>query len=354
MNSIDFFSTPNFKNLTLIDTSKMSKPEWLAARYEAGIGGSDVATIMGKNKYKASAQLFMEKIGLMDDSVTENEAMFWGTVHEPNIVKYWQYHDGSPSGYIDNFRNGDMIRKAWNVSAIIKNPLYPWLAANIDAGFVHDGLAAPLECKTISGHAADMWTNKIPPMYLIQLHTYMVVLTAEYGEIATLRDGNQFEVLPFDMSSSIADSILGETKSFYDKVLTGRKIVSDWKETIKSVKDPITLNALRDEMLARVNEYLPKPDGSSAYSEYLKSRFKEDNGVALDAQPEHYDIVREMLDLQNRQEQLKTELELRKNILKTHMQEAQVLQFGADGGRIVWRTDARGVRSFHWDKVRIS
>lgn len=46
--------------MTAISTAAMSRDEWLKERTK-GIGGSDVATILGLNPYKTPLQLWEEK-----------------------------------------------------------------------------------------------------------------------------------------------------------------------------------------------------------------------------------------------------------------------------------------------------
>lgn len=49
----------------LKSTKKMNKEEWLKWR-STGLGGSDVATICGLNKYKSPLQLWLEKTGQVE------------------------------------------------------------------------------------------------------------------------------------------------------------------------------------------------------------------------------------------------------------------------------------------------
>ena len=53
-------------------TLSMSHQEWLEDRRK-GIGGSDVATILGLNQYKSAYQLWLEKTGQVELKDTESE-----------------------------------------------------------------------------------------------------------------------------------------------------------------------------------------------------------------------------------------------------------------------------------------
>ncbi len=58
-------------------------PEWLEIR-KTGFGGSEIATLMGKNKYKTGAALIKEKLGLIQNKFKGNDFTNWGIVHENN------------------------------------------------------------------------------------------------------------------------------------------------------------------------------------------------------------------------------------------------------------------------------
>lgn len=53
-------------------TLSMSHQEWLEDRRK-GIGGSDVATILGLNQYKSAYQLWLEKTGQVELKDTESD-----------------------------------------------------------------------------------------------------------------------------------------------------------------------------------------------------------------------------------------------------------------------------------------
>ncbi len=72
----------------LVETQGLSHEEWLKWRMK-GIGGSDVAAILGISKWKSALELWLEKTGQADDSFTDNEAMMWGRIMEPILRNYF-------------------------------------------------------------------------------------------------------------------------------------------------------------------------------------------------------------------------------------------------------------------------
>lgn len=71
------------KDFTLIRCH--DNAEWLQQRTH-GIGGSDVAAIMGISKYKSAYALYMEKVGLLQpEDISDKPAVHWGCVLEPIV-----------------------------------------------------------------------------------------------------------------------------------------------------------------------------------------------------------------------------------------------------------------------------
>lgn len=148
-------------------TLEMTHDEWLLDRRK-GIGGSDVATILGLNKWKSPYQLWLEKTGQIDLEHTESEPAYWGNVLEEVVAKEFQE------------RTGKKVRRK---NQVFEHPLHPFLRANIDRDVV--GENALLECKTANAFLGKEWEgDEVPLSYLCQVQHYMNVLNKE---IVTLR-----------------------------------------------------------------------------------------------------------------------------------------------------------------------
>ena len=90
-----------------------------------GIGGSDVAAILGISKYKTAVEVWEDKVNKIvspDLSPIDPKTCFlyWGTVFEPAILDAYS----KVSGY--EVTCGDDAGQ-------LHHPEYPWLIANIDA-----------------------------------------------------------------------------------------------------------------------------------------------------------------------------------------------------------------------------
>ena len=56
----------------LVETEGLSHEKWLEYR-RMGIGGSDVAALLGISKWKSPLELWLEKTGQSEDEIVENE-----------------------------------------------------------------------------------------------------------------------------------------------------------------------------------------------------------------------------------------------------------------------------------------
>lgn len=65
------------------------RPQWLLAR-RAGLGGSDVAALMGLDKYTSPFEAWSEKVSAVDPVDEPTEAMWWGTHTEALTVERFE------------------------------------------------------------------------------------------------------------------------------------------------------------------------------------------------------------------------------------------------------------------------
>lgn len=248
--------------------------EWLDFRIN-GLGASEVGGVMGLSPYKSSIEIYNEKIGEKTYRKEENEVMFWGKQHEPKITHVWEHYDGTKDGYIQNIKDGKKMRKATKLNCIIRNRKCPWLFANLD-GLIHPGgfnlmtgeqmeEAGVLEDKTISGFEAKKWDNEVPPPYLAQVTQAMIILGLRYAEIAMLKDGRFFDVIPMEYPEKFAERIIETTGRFWnDQVIPGREALKKRQELEKKGDYAEAENHQRT-----IHDLEPEPDGSDAYKNFM-------------------------------------------------------------------------------------
>ncbi len=168
METADFFSNCNVVFL------KDKSEEWLLNR-KKGIGGSDVASILGVSKYKSAYELYMEKKGNTVHHIT-NEAIEKGNRMEAPLIDLFfaKYKD---------------YQKVDTKNISLKSKKYDFMMASLDSAFIDEQeKKCILEIKTTTiqntkmrkewGYYDDYkeeYIELIPQQYYCQVLHYLVV-----------------------------------------------------------------------------------------------------------------------------------------------------------------------------------
>lgn len=187
------------------DTSKMSRDEWLEIRKKS-IGGSEIAAVIGMNRWKTPFAVWAEKTGRVDSSVQQSESMYWGTVMEAILREEFSK------------RTGYAVKEAHYIFASIDNP---FLTANID-GYVDlgNGEYAVLEIKTAGNYAESDWNDGCPIEYYLQVQHYLYITGMKKAFIAVLIGGNNFKYLGIESDEDTIQTIICCAKQFWQLVQT--------------------------------------------------------------------------------------------------------------------------------------
>jgi putative phage-type endonuclease len=333
------------KNLIQVSTKEMTEDQWLEFR-ERGLGASDTGTVLGLNPYKSVVELFYEKVGLKPISREESPSMFWGTEMEALVADKWQYWDHaepSQEAMIKNVRAEKIIRKCERVNRYISNPEFPHLFVSLDRRIlIHDDRGeGALEVKTMNGYVADKWESGIPPMYLVQLQTQLLVCDFSWGEMAVLVDGRAMDVYQFEANESIQASIIEKTSTFWKSVVEARALVN-LMESEKAQGN----TGMAEYYMGQIDALAPDPDGSVAYEDYIKEKFKTPTqGTTLQGTQADYDTARSYDEVSDRITVLEEEKRLYSNTLKTALGDFETLDFGKNG-KTTWKANVKGTRVF--------
>jgi len=261
-------------------------PEWFKYR-QSGIGGSELSTVLGLNKYDTVTRTFYEKIGQIPPRQIDNAKMFFGRYMEDNIAEIWKYYDGTTDGWIENYKNKKIIRECRAVNGFVVNPAYPWLFGSFDrVQNIKGGInlltgeklktEAVLEIKTLSYWSSQMWADGIPISYLIQIHCYMIILETDYAEIAILKDGNEFIVEKYTRDESLCEKIIDISKSFWYKLVVPAKEAFAKRQEAEKAGNIGEL----EKYDAEIQRLEPEPDHSEAYTSFMNEKFlKERDSV---------------------------------------------------------------------------
>ena len=166
----------------VVDISNLSEKDWLDYRRK-GIGGSDVAAIMGISPFATIRDLYNDKVGIQ--SVIEEEESNW-------VAKEVGHRLEDLVAEIFSKKTG---LEVFPVRKMFRHSLYPFLLADVDY-FIKfpDGTFGLLECKTCNYNARVKWDDEaIPPNYVYQVRHYLAVMNMDKAYIACLYGNNENE-----------------------------------------------------------------------------------------------------------------------------------------------------------------
>lgn len=261
-----------------------SDNDWHKFR-EMSIGASEVAICLGANPYQILPIMIEEKIGRREPRKIMNESMIAGLIAEEGILERWSYHDGTDTGWVNNWKQ-KKIRNVDSCDTYIVNTDYPWLFASLD-GKAHKnqpwlGNGAiqprmfPVECKTIKEFEAKKWSDGIPPMYRYQVNAQMLVTNNDVAELATLTDGYSFKIYPFKRDDDACELILSETYAAYELMQQMKELNEQLKKE-RSVGNTKVVAELEAEILHK----MPLPGEQDGYSEYYSQNMTREKETFL-------------------------------------------------------------------------
>jgi putative phage-type endonuclease len=238
-----------------VSTMNMDHELWLLTR-KKGIGGSDIAALLGLNKkYKSPMNLYLEKIGEAPDSevyvvdengafVSGNEAAYWGNKNEETVAKEFA------------LRTGMKVRRR---NAILQHEKYPYFLANVDRLIA--GKREGLECKTASEYLKGEWDEEsVPDAYFVQCQWYMAITGYKVWHLAVLIGGNKFRHFKIERDDELIQILEERASDFWLNHVVA-KVPPAWDGGEASTD---LLNALYPEA---VDDHIDLPD---LYDEKLK------------------------------------------------------------------------------------
>lgn len=151
----------------LVSTENLTEQEWLAYR-RRGIGGSDVAAILGISPFRTARDLYDDKlnIALAVDDAGNWVALEMGHLLEPLVAQIFTKKTGL---------------EVFQIKKMFQHPQYPFMLADVDY-FVRlpNRKIALLEIKTTNYNAKDHWWKDgeecVPVYYETQGRHYMAVM----------------------------------------------------------------------------------------------------------------------------------------------------------------------------------
>lgn len=203
-----------------IDQEAMSDDARWHLRRRLGIGGSEIGTLLGLNKYQTPYDLWLTKTGRKTpDDLSGNPAIHWGHRLESVVADEYAARTGQPVTVDDtHYQAADA----------------PWMVGNVDRMVGNNKV---LECKTASGFAAKKAgfgpgntydehgclvnaCDEVPESYLLQCQHYMLVTGRQEADLAVLIDGRDYRIYSIPRNDElIAAMTEAATRFWFDCVL---------------------------------------------------------------------------------------------------------------------------------------
>ncbi len=273
----------------LVSTKDITHDDWLEQR-KNGLGGSDIAAILGLNPYRSAISVFLDKTG-KSEVIEDNEAMRQGRELEDYVAK--RFEEKSK-------------KKVRRNNFILQHPEHYFMLANIDRWIV--GENAGLECKTTNIFNYKAYQNEgAPAQYELQCMHYMAVTGADKWYLAVLVYGKDYLVFEYQRDEEMIDMIIQAEKHFWENYV------------LKNV--------------------MPPTDGSIDAENLIKNMYptsskdKKIELIGFSDKLKRYDELKELMSkLENEQEQIKQEIQM-------EMGDAEIAEAG--DRTITWKNVTR-------------
>ncbi|WP_308296174.1 lambda-exonuclease family protein [Streptomyces sp. ISL-96] len=211
---------PDAPTARLLLPADAPEEQWHEVR-RSGIGGSDVAAILGLDKYRGPRHVFEAKHGR--DTEADNEAMEFGRELEDVIAR--------------SFSRRANVPILTPPGTLVHNE-HAWMLANVDRYALDEtgAVVAPVECKNRSEYQADDWEEGVPDSPAIQAHWYMAVGGWDYAWVAALIGGNRLRYHRLERDEELIGYLTEHCGTWYQKhVVEGFPPPADGLEATKEL-----------------------------------------------------------------------------------------------------------------------
>lgn len=226
---------------------------------DSGIGGTDIAAILGMSPWRSPFDVWLSKTGQLP-AVPEDNRKRWGKRLQRVIADAYAEETGRPIEWLDRtFRHPTRPFQTWSPDALCTRE------------------SRGLDAKTCGFDQADKWgdtgTNQVPDYVALQNHWYLSAAEdRDFWDVALLVAGSDFRIFTTARDIEVEGMILAAGEKF-------------WKDHVLGNKAPAIT-------------------ATDTTTEWLKRRFPRNNGALRDATGEEITLL---LDYKARKEALKSQ-----------------------------------------------
>lgn len=223
------FTVTSFRRMKTSDQHEA----WLKNRMN-GVGGSDMSSIIGVNKYATILDVWLTKTGRKHDEQLDSFAIRKGNALEPVLRRWFQdshpeleLHDGT--GYS------------------LQSTDHPCMLASLD-GYLYDQETdsyGVLECKTANRFRASDWEDgdgnpQIPVYYLVQVTHYLAVTGWQWGYVIADNSSGNPLIIRFERDDDDIQAVTKAAEDFWGYVRRDEMpTLTTMKDVAKAFPEPV-------------------------------------------------------------------------------------------------------------------
>ena len=256
-----------------------------------GIGGSDIAAILGVSKFKTALDVYLSKT--TEQPEQKGEHLYWGHALENPIIDRFIQDTGA-----NVIRQPEMRR----------HPDYEWAIANADALITNgDTIEAILEIKTSSAFKSREWgvddTDEVPIEYIAQVQWYMWIYNVQEAYLAALIGGNQYRQYHIKRDDELIAILAEKAQAFWQ------------------------------------NHVIPRIPPEPQNGEDAQKLYPHDNGDTAEADSATLTAYAELRELKAQEKELKAQIAAKEDLLKIKIGNYSTMQ--ANGNTLfTWKTQS--------------
>lgn len=248
-----------------------SHREWLLER-QSGIGGSDIAAILGLSKWRTAADVYLSKVTEIDEHADdETEAQFIGKEIEQSILNIYEKRAGVT---------------LWRSLGIIRSEDVPHFLGSYDAVAWTENSedSYVVDAKSVDVSRAPEWgadgSGNCPEDLALQMLWYMGIGGFQKGDLAALIGGRNFRIVTIDRADDLIQWMQSEADRFWSEhVLKGvpPPIDAEHRYAMRAVKH------LYGTIVPRTAQLAPTDFLQKVLREYFTGQAMESAGKKLKA-----------------------------------------------------------------------
>ncbi|MFH1568506.1 MAG: YqaJ viral recombinase family protein [Gemmatimonadota bacterium] len=219
----------------VVDLQPHDRATWLEAR-ATGVGGSDVAAVLGLDAERHDAVWAEKAYKLIDEDDTPGMAALVGIHMEPFIANL----------YAEQLVDGCQVVEC----PMLRDSMRPWMLANPDRLVVDGGgcIIRGLEIKRPTVFSRSAWDGQVPLRALLQCAWYMEITGVPEWDLAVLIGDVDLRIHRVTHDADLAGQVVDIVSEWWHRYVLTRTMpppttVAQWRSRIETA-NPVSLGGV--------------------------------------------------------------------------------------------------------------